>query len=57
MHLGGDDRTLTYDHGQRWCEDYVTWYNASHHYSILGVTPEQVLTDEYIALAEVQKKH
>lgn len=49
-------RFQDYDHGQRWCEDYVTWYNASHHHSSLGgFTPEQVFTGEYIDLAKVQK--
>lgn len=37
-----------YDHAQRWCEDYVHWYNGEHHHSSLaGFTPHQVFAGEY----------
>lgn len=45
-----------YGHGQRWCEDYVAWYNASHHHSSLGgFTPEQVFTGDYIDLSIIRQ--
>lgn len=45
-----------YDHAQRWCNDYVDWYNEGHHHSSLeGFTPEQVFTGEYLNLAKVRQ--
>jgi putative transposase len=45
-----------YGHAQRWCEDYVSWYNKEHHHSNLaGYTPEQVFTGEYHSLVEVKQ--
>lgn len=42
-----------YDHAQRWCQDYVRWYNNEHHHSSLaGFTPQQVYTGEYQQLIE-----
>lgn len=42
-----------YGHAQRWCQDYVHWYNEAHHHSSLaGFTPRQVFTGEYQQLAE-----
>lgn len=41
-----------YDHGLRWCQDYVQWYNGEHyHSSLAGFTPEQVFTGSYHELA------
>lgn len=41
-----------YDHAQRWCQDYVQWYNNNHHHSSLaGFTPQQVFTGDYRSLA------
>ena len=41
-------RFENYDHAQRWCQDYVQWYNNDHHHSALaGFTPQQVFTGEY----------
>lgn len=37
-----------YDHAQRWCQDYVQWYNNDHHHTNLaGFTPEQVFSGDY----------
>lgn len=42
-----------YDHAQRWCRDYIGWYNGEHHHSSLaGFTPHQVFTGEYQQLIE-----
>lgn len=42
-----------YDHAQRWCQDYVGWYNEEHHHSSLaGFTPRQMFTGEYKQLIE-----
>jgi len=50
-------RFQDYDHGQRWCQDYVTWYNSSHHHcSLGGFTPAQVFTGEYTNLATIRQK-
>ena len=50
-------RFADYDHAQRWCEDYVPWYNSSHYHSgLAGFTPEQVFTGEYIHLAGMRQK-
>lgn len=46
----------SYDHAQRWCQDYVTWYNTAHHHSSLaGYTPEQVFNGQYKAIAIVRQ--
>lgn len=46
-----------YDHAQRWCRDYVRWYNGEHHHSSLaGFTPNQVFTGEYQQLMERRVK-
>lgn len=46
-----------YDHAQRWCQDYVRWYNTAHHHSALaGFTPQQVFTGEYRVLAEARQQ-
>jgi putative transposase len=46
-------RFKNYHHAQRWCQDYVGWYNEHHHHSALaGFTPQQVFTGEYLALAQ-----
>lgn len=45
-----------YDHAQRWCNDYVDWYNESHHHSSLeGFTPEQVFTGEYQNIVKMRQ--
>ncbi|WP_262021714.1 IS3 family transposase [Vibrio quintilis] len=37
-----------YGHANRWCQDYVTWYNTCHYHSQLGgFTPEHVFTGRY----------
>lgn len=42
-----------YDHAQRWCQDYVEWYNNQHHHSgLAGFTPHQVFTGEHHQLVE-----
>lgn len=42
----------SYDHAMRWCEDYVRWYNHSHHHSSLnGFTPHQVFSGDYLEIA------
>lgn len=44
-------------HGRQWCEQYVDWYNFSHHHSSpTGFTPEQVFTDEYEELAKLRQQ-
>lgn len=46
-----------YDHAQSWCQDYVTWFNTSHHHvNLAGFTPDQVFTGEYIHLATIRQK-
>lgn len=46
-----------YDHAQRWCQDYVSWYNAAHyHSSLAGFTPQQVFTGEFTTLAEQRQQ-
>ncbi|MEZ5451242.1 MAG: IS3 family transposase [Thiothrix sp.] len=46
-----------YDHAQRWCQDYVHWYNTGHHHSALaGFTPQQVFTGDYQVLAEARQQ-
>lgn len=46
-----------YDHAQRWCQEYVGWYNGAHHHSSLaGFTPQQVFTGEYQALAKDRQR-
>lgn len=50
-------RFAGYDHAQRWCEDYVPWYNSAHyHSSLAGFTPEQVFTGEYSNLATIRQQ-
>ncbi|MEI8631525.1 IS3 family transposase [Vibrio sp. PP-XX7] len=45
-----------YDHAQRWCQDYVKWYNSAHYHSNLaGFTPEQVFTGRYIDEASLRQ--
>lgn len=45
-----------YPHAQRWCQDYVNWYNTAHHHSSLaGFTPEQVFTGEHVSLAKARQ--
>ncbi|WP_112135935.1 integrase core domain-containing protein [Marinomonas primoryensis] len=49
-------RFQDYDHAQRWSQDYMTWYNTSHHHSSLGgFTPEQVFTGDYIDLTKIRQ--
>ena len=49
-------RFADYAHAQRWCQDYVRWYNEKHHHSALnGFTPHQVFTGEYQELARRQQ--
>lgn len=46
-----------YDHAQRWCQEYVDWYNTSHyHSSLAGFTPEQVFTSDYLQVAKVRQR-
>ena len=46
----------SYDHAQRWCQDYVQWYNTQHHHSSLaGFTPEQVFDGSYSAISLKRK--
>ena len=46
-----------YAHANRWCQDYVSWYNTGHHHSALaGFTPQQVFTGEYVSLANVRQQ-
>jgi transposase InsO family protein len=33
----------SYGHAMRWCEDYVRWYNESHHHSNLAGGINQAL--------------
>ena len=41
-------RFADYAQAQRWCQDYVRWYNEEHHHSGLnGFTPQQAFTGEY----------
>lgn len=50
-------RFENYDHAQRWCQDYVGWYNQDHHHSALaGFTPRQVFTGEYLELAQQRQR-
>ena len=45
-----------YNHAMRWCEDYVRWYNHSHHHSgLAGFTPSQVFSGEYFEIAIVRQ--
>lgn len=44
-------------HGRQWCEQYVDWYNFSHHHSSLaGFTPGQVFIGEYEQIAQVRQQ-
>ena len=46
-------RFRDYHHAQRWCRDYVQWYNHDHHHSALaGFTPAQVFTGDYQKIAD-----
>lgn len=46
-----------YDHAQRWCQDYVGWYNTDHHHSSLaGFTPQQVFTGDYRRLTAERQR-
>ena len=39
-------------HARRWCNEYVDWYNFSHHHSgLAGYTPEQVFTGGFKNIA------
>jgi putative transposase len=50
-------RFADYDHAQRWCQDYVGWYNQQHHHSSLaGFTPQQVFTGDYFELARQRQR-
>jgi putative transposase len=40
-----------------WLEDYVSWYNGSHHHSgLAGYTPEQVFTGRYQEVAQTKQQ-
>lgn len=46
----------SYGHAMRWCEDYVRWYNESHHHSNLaGFTPYQVFSGAHPEIATVRQ--
>lgn len=45
------------EHARQWHEEYVHWYNLSHHHSALaGFTPGQVYTQRYKHLGDVKQK-
>ncbi len=45
-----------YEHARQWCEEYVTWYNGSHHHSsIANFTPVQVFNGDYLDIANVKQ--
>ena len=46
-----------YGHARCWCDDYVQWYNFSHHHSgLAGFTPEQVFTGRFNDVAITKQK-
>ena len=46
----------SYEHAMQWCDDYVTWYNDSHHHSsIANFTPSQVFNGDYLSIATVRQ--
>jgi len=46
-----------YDHAQRWCQDYVHWYNTAHYHSALaGFTPQQAFTGEHLILVQQRQQ-
>lgn len=46
-----------YGHARCWCEEYVQWYNFSHHHSgLAGFTPEQVFTGRFNDVAAIKQK-
>ena len=46
----------SYEHAMHWCEDYVDWYNGSHHHSSLAnFTPYQVFNGDYLEIANVRQ--
>lgn len=50
-------RFESYDHAMCWCDDYVGWYNNDHHHSsLLGFTPAQVFSGNYIDIAATRQK-
>lgn len=49
-------RFESYDHAMHWCEDYVRWYNKDpHHSSLVGFTPQQVFTGEFLEVARLMQ--
>lgn len=47
----------SFQHAHLWCEEYVDWYNFSHHHSALqGFTPSQVFTEQHSALAKARQE-
>lgn len=41
------------EHARLWCEDYVHWYNFSHHHTgIASFTPSQVFTGQHVEVAQ-----
>lgn len=50
-------RFQSLDHARLWCEDYVDWYNFSHHHSgIANFTPAQVFTDQHHEIAQQRQE-
>jgi putative transposase len=40
-------------HARTWCDEYVDWYNFTHHHSgLAGFTPEQVFTGRHVDVAK-----
>ena len=50
-------RFQSVEHTQVWCEDYVNWYNFSHHHAgIASFTPAQVFTGKHVDIARTRQE-
>ena len=50
-------RFQSLEHARLWCEDYVDWYNFSHHHSgVANFTPAQVFTGQHHEIAGLRQE-
>lgn len=50
-------RFQSLEHARVWCEDYVAWYNFSHHHAgIASFTPSQVFTGKHIEITQTRQE-